>query len=276
MITRIITGVIGIAIAAFIIQTGGMLFNGAVLLLSILGWHEFSRAFAHKSQHTAYITGMLALVLLWGCAVFGASDETMAVAVFTVLVVLAEAVFLHSSFSVEDAMISIGGILYIGLSFSYLVLLRAWGDGLSIASPAGSMEQGCALIWIALIGTWSSDTFAYFTGSLCGRHKLCPEVSPGKTVEGFAGGTIGTILTVTALGAAFSLPLPEMAFLGLCLACVATLGDLVESIIKRYTGIKDSGSLIPGHGGVLDRFDSTMFTMPFMYYFIQISDLLVR
>lgn len=267
--TRIITGVIGMTAAAFIIQTGGMLFNAVVLLLSIIGWHEFSRAFAHKDQHLAYLSGMLALTLLWCCAVFGVPEETMAVTVLLLLVVLAQSVLLHKSFSVEEAMISVVGILYVGLTFSYLMLLRSWGDGAVISSPAGSMEIGCALIWSALLGTWASDTCAYFTGSLCGAHKLCPDISPGKTVEGFVGGVIGTVVTVTGIGAFFSFPLLKMAVLGICIALVATLGDLVESVIKRHTGIKDSGSLIPGHGGVLDRFDSTMFTMPFMYYFIQ-------
>lgn len=271
--TRIITGIIGIALAAFIIQTGGMLFNGTVLVLSIIGWHEFARAFAHKGQNLAYLTGILALLLLWGCAVFGVPEETMMVTTGIVLIVMAEAVFLHSSFSVEEAMISAAGILYTGILFSYLPMLRAWGDGAVISSPAGNMELGCAFIWVALIGTWASDTFAYFSGSLCGRHKLCPSISPGKTVEGLIGGIIGTVLSVTGLGVFFGFTLWEMALLGLCLALIATLGDLVESIIKRHTGIKDSGSLIPGHGGVLDRFDSTLFTMPFMYYFIQICKL---
>lgn len=273
LVTRIITGVVGIVLAAFVIETGGWVFAAAVLLLSLVGWHEYARAFAHNGQPTSYFTGLLALAFMLGCAWQGSSDEFMAVSTLVVLVVLAEAVLLHGSFPIEGACISIAGIFYVGFAFSHLLLLRFWGDGQMLASPVGDMSYGCALIWIAFLGTWSSDTFAYFTGSLLGSHKLCPSISPNKTIEGFLGGLLGTTLVVTGLGIAFSLPLLPMAGLGVGIALVATLGDLVESVIKRYTGIKDSGSLIPGHGGVLDRFDSVMFTVPLVYYFVQIVHL---
>ena len=129
------------------------------------------------------------------------------------------------------------------------------------------------MIWVMFIGTWASDTFAYFTGSAIGRHKLCPTISPNKTVEGFLGSVVGTTASVAALGAFFSLPIVEMAVLGFCISLLATLGDLVESVAKRYTGIKDSGNIIPGHGGVWDRFDSVLFTAPLVYYFVLIAGL---
>ena len=271
MVTRIITGIVGIALAAFVIQTGGWVFAAAVLLLSLTGWHEFARAFAHNGQPASYFTGMLALIFMLGCAWMGSSDEFMAVATLTMLLVFAEAVLFHGRFSVESACISAAGIFYVGFAFSHLLLLRFWQDSQMLSSPVGDLSYGCALIWIMFLGTWSSDTFAYFTGSLLGSHKLCPNISPNKTIEGFVGGIIGTMLSVTGLGMLFSFPLLPMVALGFCIALVATLGDLVESVMKRATGIKDSGSLIPGHGGVLDRFDSVMFTVPFVYYFVQIA-----
>lgn len=273
MVTRIITGIVGIALAAFVIQTGGWVFAAVVLLLSLIGWHEFARAFAHNGQPASYFTGMIALIFMLGCAWMGSSDEFMAVATLTMLLVFAEAVLFHGRFSVESACISAAGIFYVGFAFSHLLLLRFWQDSQMLSSPVGDLSYGCALIWIMFLGTWSSDTFAYFTGSLLGRHKLCPSISPNKTVEGFLGGLIGTTAVVAALGMLLSLSLPHMAALGVCIALIATLGDLVESVIKRYTGIKDSGSIIPGHGGVLDRFDSVMFTAPFVYYFVQIIHL---
>jgi phosphatidate cytidylyltransferase len=117
------------------------------------------------------------------------------------------------------------------------------------------------------IGTWASDSFAYFVGSALGRHKLCPSISPNKTIEGAVGAVVGTTLTIAALGSFFGWPLPLMAVLGALIAVIATLGDLVESVAKRETGIKDSGNIIPGHGGVWDRFDSVLFTAPLVYYF---------
>ena len=144
--------------------------------------------------------------------------------------------------------------------------------------PTGlvAFDMGCALIWTALIGTWASDTFAYFTGCFMGRHKLCPAISPGKTIEGFIGGLAGTTLSVAGLGVFFGFNVTMMAALGFCICLVATLGDLVESVIKRYTGIKDSSHLIPGHGGIWDRFDSVIYTVPFVYYFVQMVDIVSK
>lgn len=270
MITRIITGVVGIILAAVVIQTGGWVFSAAVLLLSLIGWHEYARAFSHKGKALAYFSGMTALFFFWGCAWKGNAEELLAIATVAIFWVFSLAVFEHRSFTVEQACASAAGILYIGVAFSHLVLLRFFDDTVLLSSPVGPMSLGCAFVWLALIGTWASDTFAYFTGSWLGRTKLCEAISPKKTVEGFIGGIVGTILSVMLVGWSFSFSLLWMALLGLCIALAATMGDLVESAIKRYAGIKDSGSLIPGHGGILDRFDSVMFTTPLVYYFIQI------
>ena len=187
-----------------------------------------------------------------------------------VLVMLLLTVLLHGSFSVPSAAVSAAGVLYLGMSFAHLIGLRVMEHGMApVETQLGVLEPGCALIWTALIGTWASDTFAYFAGSFLGRHKLCPSISPGKTVEGFVGGLIGTTASVAGLGVLFGFDVQVMAVLGLCICIIATLGDLVESVMKRYTGIKDSGHIIPGHGGIWDRFDSVIYTVPFVYYFVQ-------
>ena len=123
------------------------------------------------------------------------------------------------------------------------------------------------MVWVMFIGTWASDSFAYFAGRAFGSHKLAPASSPTKTIEGFFGGLIGTIAVVVGLGWLLAMPLPQMAALGAAIAVLGTLGDLVESMMKRQTGIKDSGAIIPGHGGVWDRFDSVLFTAPLVYYY---------
>ena len=187
-----------------------------------------------------------------------------------VLVMFLLTVLLHGSFSVPSAAVSAAGVLYLGMSFAHLIGLRVMEHGMApVETQLGVLEPGCALIWTALIGTWASDTFAYFAGSFLGRHKLCPSISPGKTVEGFVGGLIGTTASVAGLGVLFGFDVRVMAVLGLCICLIATLGDLVESVMKRYTGIKDSGHIIPGHGGIWDRFDSVIYTVPFVYYFVQ-------
>ena len=275
MIVRVITGIVGIALAAFVIQAGGWMFSAFALLLSLLAWCEFAAAFSQKGIRLTLGTGILGLLLLWGCAWLGNAEEFMAVSMFLVLVVLLEAVLLHGRISFHGACTSIAGMFYVGLPFAHLILLRSFRDGEFIHTQLGDFEFGCAMVWIMFIGTWASDTFAYFSGSLIGRHKLCSSISPNKTVEGFLGSLIGTTAAVAALGGVFfGFPLEEMAVLGLCISVLATLGDLVESVMKRYTGIKDSGSIIPGHGGVLDRFDSVLFTAPFVYYFALVSSLL--
>lgn len=273
MFTRIITGVVGIALAAFVIQTGGALFAGFALVLSVLAWFEYARAFHRKGSNLTFLTGILGLILLWGCAWLGNAEESMAVTTGIVLIVLLESVLLHGRVSFVDACTSVAGILYLGLPFAHMVVLRYLYPEQHLMTSLGSFEFGCAMIWVMFIGTWASDTFAYFTGSAIGRHKLCPTISPNKTVEGFLGSVVGTTVAVAGLGAFFSLPIVEMAVLGFCISLLATLGDLVESVAKRYTGIKDSGNIIPGHGGVWDRFDSVLFTAPLVYYFVLIAGL---
>ena len=271
MVTRILTGIVGIALAAFIIQTGDWPFAAFALVLPLIGWYEYSKAFIKKGLRTAFILGILGITLIWGCAWLGNMEEMVAVVTGITLVTLLLTVFLHGRISPVEAGISVGGILYVGIPFAHLVMLRFLDDKM-IATQLGGFELGCAYVWVMFIGTWASDTFAYFTGSAIGSHKLCPSISPNKTVEGFLGSVVGTTASVAALGHLFfGFPLPEMAVLGVLLSLFATLGDLVESVIKRHTGIKDSGSLIPGHGGVLDRFDSVLYTAPMVYYFALIT-----
>ncbi len=271
MVTRILTGIVGIALAAFIIQTGDWPFAAFALVLPLIGWYEYSKAFIKKGLRTAFILGILGITLIWGCAWLGNMEEMVAVVTGITLVTLLLTVFLHGRISPVEAGISVGGILYVGIPFAHLVMLRFLDDRM-IATQLGGFELGCAYVWVMFIGTWASDTFAYFTGSAIGSHKLCPSISPNKTVEGFLGSVVGTTASIAALGHLFfGFPLPEMAVLGVLLSLFATLGDLVESVIKRHTGIKDSGSLIPGHGGVLDRFDSVLYTAPMVYYFALIT-----
>lgn len=271
MLTRIITGVIGIIAAAYVIQTGGMLFAVCGAALAIGTWVEYCNAFSRKGYRPAIIVGGLLLLAICYSAFGGINTEVLLpLSTLTVLLLLLLTVLLHGSFTMPSAAVSVAGVLYIGLSFAHLIGLRVMEHGMTpISTLLGVFEPGCALIWTALIGTWASDTFAYFTGSFLGRHKLAPAISGAKTIEGFIGGLIGTTASVAGLGVFFGFDIQIMAILGLGICLIATLGDLVESVAKRYTGIKDSSHLIPGHGGIWDRFDSVLYTVPFVYYFVQ-------
>lgn len=310
MALRIITGIIGIAIAAFVIQYGGAPFAGFAIFLSLLAWHEYSSAFRRAGIITTYIFGVLTLILILCCAWLGNAEELLAVLTLSMMAIFLLTVILRGSTRPNDACVSVAGIMYIGLPFAHLIFLRFLTDepqpgeavttvqeiatnnstlldkfnlgGLAEYLPSldlnlnlalnVNVDAGCALVWVLFACTWASDTFAYFVGSAIGSHKLASSISPGKTVEGFLGSIVGTILTAVVVGTIiFGLPLIKMAVAGFVLALAATLGDLVESVLKRFAGVKDSGFFLPGHGGALDRFDSLLYTAPTFYYFVILS-----
>ena len=288
MVLRIITGIIGILIAAVVIQFGGAPFAFVAVLLSLLAWNEYSSAFERTGIYTARIFGALVLVLLLLSAWLGNIEEVLACLVLGSLAIFLWTVI--GSLSPTDACVSAAGVLYIGMPFSYLILMRFFTEKNNLPDSLEGLanitvgqlgnfdltqilstvnfDTGCALVWTLFICTWASDTFAYFIGSLFGSHKLAPRISPNKTIEGFVGSIVGTTAAAVAVGGlVFNFPFLQMIEAGILLSIAATLGDLVESVIKRFARIKDSGFIIPGHGGVLDRFDSTFFTAPIFYYF---------
>jgi len=161
--------------------------------------------------------------------------------------------------SLRDGAMTLFGVLYLGLTLGALSMTRL-------------LPQGEWLIFFLLLVTWASDTGAYYIGTLYGRHRLAPTISPKKTVEGLVGGLIGAIIVAYAARWWF---LPELSGLDcLVLATLLTItglwGDLTESAMKRSAGMKDSGGILPGHGGMLDRLDSLLFTAPVFYYYVTI------
>jgi phosphatidate cytidylyltransferase len=267
---RIATAVVGVIAAIFIVNYGQWVFAVAALALTALAWHEFYNMMVKREIEVAYYLGLTSVGLLWAIAWLGNPQETVAVLLLSTLVIFAKTVVAHASFNLRDAAYTVAGVLYIGLTFAHLVLLRFSDQSVFIATKFGALSAGALYLWLAFVGTWASDTFAFFVGSRFGRHKLAPAVSPGKTWEGVAGGLAGSVIGVTILGSLSYLPLVHSLVIGLLVGVVAPLGDLVESSIKRYAGVKDSGRLLPGHGGVLDRFDSIMFVAPAVYYYLYI------
>ena len=267
MLTRIISGIVGIIAAGIIIQTGSWLFIAAVLILAMLAWREYAHAFGHKGiDITApFGAGLTVYAILQAILL---PQYVMFPFMMVLMFVFFKMIFNHASFAVHQACIMLAGIIYIALPFYHLAALRNLGGDTVLVTNSllGDFTAGCALVWLTFIGTWASDTFAYFVGCSIGKHRLCPVISPKKSVEGFVGGIIGTMLCMAALGSFFGFDLTAMLIMGALIAVIGTLGDLVESCFKRYVGIKDSGNLIPGHGGVLDRFDSLLFTAPLVYY----------
>jgi len=162
--------------------------------------------------------------------------------------------------SVPAAAATLLGAAYLGTLGGSMAALR------SIA-PASSGPWRLVLLFATVM---VADTFAYFVGSAIGRHKLAPRISPGKTIEGGVGAIVGGVLTavlVQRIGWS-DLPVVHAAVLGALIAVVGTVGDLAESLFKRWAGVKDSGALFPGHGGMLDRLDSLLFGAPVLYYYL--------
>lgn len=168
--------------------------------------------------------------------------------------------------------VTLTGVVYVGWLFSYLVAIN------SVPSPTGeaihlrfipvALRYGGWLVLYITFSTWASDTSAYFIGRKWGKNKLAPHLSPGKTWEGFCAGVVGSILMSVLMSRPLEMPIPHAIALGMSIAIAGVIGDLAESAIKRELGIKDFGSIMPGHGGILDRFDSLLFTAPLFYYYI--------
>lgn len=206
----------------------------------------------------------LGLLALW--ALIGAFAEPGAgydpslplVAVTLVTVALAMALRRQPSEMLQTATSTLFPVLFIGLALSYLIGLRV--------VPSGS---GSTLVMFLFFCVIAADTTAYYVGSTFGRHRMAPSISPKKSWEGAAGGLAGSVLAALAGRALFygALPLEHALILGIVLGLASMVGDLGVSVVKRATGVKDSSSLLPGHGGMLDRMDSLLFASPLLYYY---------
>ncbi|MBQ8682791.1 MAG: phosphatidate cytidylyltransferase [Selenomonadales bacterium] len=270
---RILTGIIGIAAAIGVIHIGGWALWASVMILAILAWQEFCRLFQNKQIEIPYKTGLVTIVMLLAAAFFGGMTGLSYVLPALVLAGICQMIFSDERLNPVRMSLFSTGVLYIGYLLAFLILLREISPQI-LATSFGAMEMGEAAVYWAFIGTWASDTFAFFVGSTCnktiGTHKLCPQVSPGKSLEGAIGGLVGSMICMAYFGALFGFPVIDGIVLGFLVGIVAPLGDLCESSYKRYTGVKDSGTLLPGHGGILDRFDSILFVAPVVYLFINL------
>lgn len=190
----------------------------------------------------------------------------------SIVIVLALALFVIELFRNDEQpfqriAFSLCGIIYVCVPFSLLALYKVENsvDFFCTFAPSSYM------ILLLFAFTWINDTFAYLTGMLLGKHPLCPKISPKKTIEGFAGGCFFTIVCAAVIAYVYMEGM-ELHIVGLAVLIViaSTLGDMVESRFKRWVGVKDSGKMLPGHGGFLDRFDSVIFSIPIFFAYLQI------
>jgi len=270
LLTRTLTAIVGIALAVFIINYGGLIFILALTVLALVAWMELARMFRKAGVKICTSLGSVLIVLSMVFARYANNTEYQFILFFSIVFLLAKVVFTSGRFSIGDCVATVFGFFYVSFLFSHFVELRFIDNDTIYNYKYFQLNPGTAYLWLALIGTWASDSFAYFTGRLFGRTKLNVTISPGKTWEGVIGGGVGAIAVTTLAVWGLGLPLYCGAVIGAIAAVVAPLGDLAESAMKRFCNVKDSGSFFPGHGGVLDRFDSLLFVVPMVYYFVAI------
>lgn len=224
-----------------------------IFLLSLIGLREFYMAVSNRNIHPIKAVGYISCVgfLLHNLNYSWASIFNIFLVVTIGLLI---SIFIKRGVNLIDIVTTFFGIFYIPFLFQHIIYLDN-------------------KIYVALVFliSWGTDTFAYIVGCLIGRHKLCPKLSPKKTIEGSFGGILGAALLVFILARYFKLkPLWFFIILALTGSIVAQIGDLTASKIKRLTGIKDFGFIMPGHGGILDRFDSILFVATYTYYILKI------
>ncbi|MBQ3611552.1 MAG: phosphatidate cytidylyltransferase [Firmicutes bacterium] len=254
MKTRVLSGLI-MAPLLVILYFGGYILFAACFLIGIMAVREFYNGFHAMDIKPNYGIAVIAAIALYAIDIF--TDDPQWYMLWFFAVVLASLLYLFNieHRKLEDAMATITGIVYV-VFFSFHVTL------------VEQTEYGI-LIWLVVLTAFGTDIMAYFSGFLFGKHKLCPKISPKKTIEGSIGGTLGSVILSGLFGYFFA---PEVLVhclvIGVLGGIVSQFGDLTASIFKRKMGIKDYGNLIPGHGGILDRFDSVLFTGPMVYYYI--------
>ncbi len=260
MKNRIITGLLIASLWLSVLCTGHLhLFWLVILIICAIGLYEFYTI--SLSIRESLIKPVAILIGLFPVIGSCTGRPELVQALFIVALFLS-ALLINTTFENKgDEFISLakicGGTSFIGLTAAHLVLLMAQPKGMHW------------LLLLTLIVT-ASDTGAYFSGTFWGRHKLCPQISPGKTIEGFIGGLVGA-MSVTLISGPLLLGnhnYGKLAFLALVLSSLGVIGDLTESIFKRCHKVKDSGSILPGHGGVLDRVDSILAAGPALYYIV--------
>ncbi len=260
--TRLATASIGIPLTVGAVLLGlPWLFVGVVGVI-VVGLAEFYRIVERIGYRPVWEAGMAAGVLF---ALEAAWPQPWQRVVLPALLVYTVAVQIRGGRperALANTALTILGSLYVGYLMSYVLRLRGleWGPS-HVSGPAPAL--------LVIFSVWAADSAAYFVGLGAGRRKLLPEVSPNKSVEGAGGGVAAGVFAGLACGAAFHLPLPMAASVGGLCAVASVLGDLWESAIKREAGVKDSGGVLPGHGGILDRFDGLLFAMAVGYFVIR-------
>lgn len=265
--TRLFSGIVLVILAVITIVSGGGVLLCTMAAVSLIGLFELYRVLQMEKEPIGmigYIGGISYYILLWN------NDGRFGIPILigVLMALMAVFVFTYPRYRTEQIAVGFLGIPYTVVMFSYVYRVRI-------------MPKGIYLVWLIFLASWGCDTCAYVIGMLFGKHHFAPILSPKKTIEGAVGGVVGASLLGFLYGLIFRSELQELGEPTLvCLfACaigsvISQIGDLAASAIKRDHGVKDFGHLIPGHGGILDRFDSMLFTAPAVYFAFYIYSVL--
>lgn len=275
---RVLSAVVLIPLVLLLVGLGGVWLALLLLAAALIALDETYHLFAAAGHRPVRWAGFLSAVLLLAAAYLPASPVLLgaALAGAVLLTLIGQLVRLDRGGALTDWALTLAGALYVAWTLAHFVLLRR------VEAPAfsppfwvsiGGPEMGAGAWWVyaVLVLVWLSDSAAYFIGIQWGRHKMSPYLSPKKSWEGAGAGFLTAVGVAVGLVPLLGLPLSYgwAAVLGALVGLVGPVGDLAESLLKRQAGVKDSGRLIPGHGGVLDRVDSLLFVVPVVYYFLQ-------
>jgi phosphatidate cytidylyltransferase len=269
---RLISGVLGGALLLTLIYYGGIAYALAIGLLVCWGIREYTellrcQGLRPQTQVMLFISLLLLTVIFivtnYPRVIPGNplqhSERFLTIMVLATFFIIFTNELLQGApeQGLVNAAVNLFGTVYIGFLFAYMLLLRY------LPGPSGFFY-----VLFTVLVTWANDTSAYFIGIKFGRHKLSPKISPKKSVEGSVAGLLGGMVAAVIMGAFFKKSLFLMGLVGILVVAAGQFGDLIESILKRNAGVKDSGSFLPGHGGLLDRFDSLLTAAPLVYYLV--------
>ncbi len=237
-------------------------FDAAIGLIAVLALHEFLTLGKRKGYDVPVV--LCILVTLFIIAAFILESVSVEMGMFVTLLIIPASYVFRSS-DIEHALpssaIAVLATMYVGMLAGSLIRLR------------NDFPVGPKLVFFLVLVVWLGDAGAYYTGKKFGKHKMSPRISPKKTIEGGIGGVVTSIITAVVIHFTFfpEIPLIHAIIVGIVLSIAGMIGDLAESMWKRSAAVKDSGTLIPGHGGFLDRFDSILFTAPILYVYWAIA-----
>lgn len=262
---RTVSAVVIVAAALASILPGGIILAAVLYVISVIGFLELTKACGVRKGEKINgleITGIAAVTCYYPAMYFVQNTScAVMVIIMALIAVMSVYVFSYPKFHASQVMDTYFALIYAPVMLSFVWMTR-------------QLENGIYLVWMIFISSWISDTFAYLTGVMVGRHKLAPVLSPKKSIEGSVGGIAGAALFGALFGAYMDRALGVerfvvvLAVVGGVGSVISQVGDLAASAIKRNHGIKDYGKLIPGHGGIMDRFDSVIFTAPITYFLI--------